>query len=254
MRHPLRPPSTGRGAPRAAPLGGAAAVAGWRWSSRAPPRCRARRRVVALPSDARTVRGRPRSRSSARPRRATRPRPRPSMRRSPWAPIRSELGLMLTVTSSATTAFRGPGAAGAGHLRRHRGGAPRLAGGYQQAGAEHIVVRIAGELDAAGVTRIGAIRRAADDRHDREGASDERRTPWEVEVPVRTSHLCDFEIHFLRHELQTTRSDAPARRGRGRHGARPRTERQVPAGWRRLDHDRHRPGCAARRAGHVRDG
>ena len=37
--------------------------------------------------------------------------------------------------------------------------------GYQQAGAEHIVVRIAGELDAAGVTRIGAIRRALNDRH-----------------------------------------------------------------------------------------
>jgi hypothetical protein len=29
-------------------------------------------------------------------------------------------------------------------------------------------------------------------------------TPWEVDVPVRTSHLCDFEIHFRRHELQTT--------------------------------------------------
>jgi hypothetical protein len=27
---------------------------------------------------------------------------------------------------------------------------------------------------------------------------------WEVEVPIRTSHLCDFEIHFSRHELQTT--------------------------------------------------
>lgn len=27
---------------------------------------------------------------------------------------------------------------------------------------------------------------------------------WEIDVPIRTTHLCDFEIHFGRHELHKT--------------------------------------------------
>ena len=73
---------------------------------------------------------------------------------------------MPTVTSSATTAS--PPALVRQVQATFAGTEEELLDwlvGYQQAGAEHIVVRVAGELDTPGVTRIGAIRRALNDRH-----------------------------------------------------------------------------------------